>query len=102
MMRGTAYAIGEIVVFLALAGLIGAAIGWVAAKASNPGAARPAVPAADTEARRLRAELAEVQKRQREMQDAAARTAELERELAVAQWQINTLEDELTTRSEAG
>ena len=115
-MRGTAYAIAEIVVFLAIATFVGVAIGWVLSRMRAPSAVRT-VPAATTAPRRSgddgRAKQLEERIQQLEAEKqrlaaaaeapapapapaaAAPEIEELRKELAQAQWQIRTLEDAL-------
>ena len=105
-MRGTAYAITEIVVFLAIATFIGIAIGWVLSKART--APVRTVPAATTPPKRsgdagrtkeLEERIQRLESEKAEMAASAATVspdvAELRKELAQAQWQIKTLEDAL-------
>lgn len=92
-MRGTLYAISEILVFLVIATLIGILIGlWVASlRAGSAGRAPKTAPTSgDIENRLASAEA--------ELAASTARSEEIEKELSMARWQIGTLEDELARR----
>ena len=99
-MRGTAYAITEIVVFLAIATFIGIAIGWVLSRQRStvPSAASPKGDGTDR-TRELEERIERLEAEKRELAAGAATVspdvADLRKELAQAQWQIKTLEDAL-------
>lgn len=99
-MRGVAYAAGEIIAFLVLAGLIGVGIGlligWGRNRTAGAGAAASAAPvAAPDRTSRLEARIRELEAEGEAGTAAAGRVAVLEKELSVAQWQIDALEEEL-------
>ena len=104
-MRGTLYAIGEIVVFLAIATAIGVAIGVVIGRSRAPQAAAPrSNPAANIAngVGELKARIKTLEAERTQATGAVDRVAELEKELAVAEWQINTLEEEVAKARKAG
>ncbi len=100
-MRGTAYAITEIVAFLVIATLIGIAIGWMLSRMRAPVRTMPAAGApADTDrSRELEERIKRLEAEKREMAEAAPDVAELRKELARAEWQIKALEDALADES---
>ncbi len=85
-MDGTGYVITEIVVVLVVVTLIGVAIGWLL-RAGRPAPAGETVAAPVAEA--PRPETTELELSQSEVED-------LRKQLAQAEWRINTLEEALT------
>ncbi len=95
-MRGTAYAITEIVVFLAIATFIGVAIGWVLSRSRAPVRTVPAAAPADTDhTRQLEDRIKRLEAEKQEIATVTPDVADLRKELAQAQWQIKALEDAL-------
>jgi hypothetical protein len=98
-MRGTAYAIGEIIAFLVLAGLVGLGIGlligWSRQWTSAGKPAPPVDTAAAARAKQLEARVRELEAAQASSGESAQRIEALQKELSVAQWQIEALEEEL-------
>ena len=101
-MRGTLYAIGEIIVFLAIATAIGVAIGVIIGRSRAPRAAAPPASsaAASNGVGELKARIKALEAERATAGGAADRVAALEKELAVAEWQINTLEEEVAKARE--
>jgi hypothetical protein len=98
-MRGTAYAITEIVVFLAIATMIGVAIGWMLSRSRAQGTVRtvpePAPAEATDRTKQLEERIKRLESEKQEMAVVTPDVADLRKELAQAQWQIRALEDAL-------
>lgn len=92
-MRGTAYAITEIVVFLAIATVIGVAIGWALSRMRAPVRTRSA--AATDRSKELEDRVKRLEAEKLEIAQASPDVEELRKELSQAQWQIKALEDAL-------
>ncbi len=108
-MRGTAYAIGEIIVFLVLAGLVGVGIGLLIGwgrrqvqRGAGDGADAADLAAANARAVQLEDRVKELEAAQAARSGSAERVEALEKELSVAQWQINALEEELGKAADGG
>ncbi len=99
-MQGTAYAIAEIVVFLAIATLIGMGIGWALARLrSTDGTAAAALAEETDRARELEQQVKRLETETERLAAAAPDVEGLRKELAQAQWQIRALEDALAEQT---
>ncbi len=107
-MRGALYAATEIVAFLLIATLIGIVIGRLWASVGGGADRKPAtsrLPQPQAEPRPKAADdgtAAELAKVTAQLAAAEAERADLRKQLSVAEWQVSTLQDELTDEPDDG